>query len=420
MFNRHTSPQQKTVKKRLFYGYILVATAVGIQIIAWGLYNSYGVFFNQLLAEYGWPRETISGAFSLAQMVIGIGAIFLGSLNDRFGPRLLMTFGGMLAGLGYVLMSQVNSVWQLYFFLGIIGGIGLSGTDVVLLSTTARWFVKRRGIMSGVVKMGTGVGIMVVPVISAWLITLYGWRTTLIIMGTTLFILVVSGAQLLRRDPAQMKQHPDGEETGRSTNVPLNEAGLSLMQACYTRQFWMLCYAYFTVLFCTNTVIVHIAPYAVDLGLTATFAATILAIIGGSSIIGRLVMGIVSDRIGSRRTLLVCFIIFIVSFSWLQLVKGTWALSLFALVYGFSHGGFYAILSPAVAELFGIRSHGFILGIVIFIGSLGGAIGPIITGRIFDATARYQAAFLILLVLAVSGFMMILFSGSLKKESGQL
>ena len=169
---------KNTTRPRFFYGYILVSVAVVIQVIAWGLYNSYGVFFNQLLADFAWPRETISGAFSLAQMVIGVGAIFLGTLNDRYGPRLLMTIGGILAGLGYVLMSQVNSVWQLYLFYGVIVGIGLSGTDVILLSTTARWFIKRRGIMSGVVKMGTGIGIMLIPIITAGLIDSYAWRTS--------------------------------------------------------------------------------------------------------------------------------------------------------------------------------------------------------------------------------------------------
>jgi MFS family permease len=400
----------------LFYGYILVAAAFGIQIVAWGLFNSYGVFFTQFLTKFGWPRETISGAFSLGQVLIGIGAIFLGKLNDRFGPRLLMTFCGMLAGFGYALMSQINSVWQLYLFHGVIVGIGLSGTDVVLLSTTARWFVKRRGIMSGIVKIGTGVGILVIPIINTWLISLYEWRNTLIIIGSTLFILVVSCAQLLRRDPSQMKLLPDGEEPGIGTDVPLIEAGLSLKQACYTRQFWMLCYAYFTVLLCTNTVIVHIAPYAVDLELSASFAATMLATIGGSSIVGRLGMGIVNDIIGSKRALLVCFVILIVSFSWLQLSRGTWSLFLFTLVYGFSHGGFYAILSPTVAEFFGTRSHGLLLGIVIFIGSLGGAIGPVIAGRIFDTTLSYQTAFLMLLILATSGFILTILSGSVERR----
>ena len=151
-------------KPVLFYGYTLVAIAVGIQIIAWGTYNSFGVFFNPLLAEFGWSRATLSGAASLSQMMVGFGAVLFGNLNDRFGPRLLVAGGGILAGLGYFLMSTTNSVWQLYLYYGVIAGIGLSGIDIILLSTTARWFIKRRGMMSGIVKMGTGIGILVMPI----------------------------------------------------------------------------------------------------------------------------------------------------------------------------------------------------------------------------------------------------------------
>ncbi len=426
MFNIRKSRTPKASKPQFFYGYIVVAAAVIIQIIAWGLYNSYGVFFNQLLTDFNWPRETISGAFSLAQIVIGIGAIFLGILNDRFSPRLLMTFCGLLAGLGFALMSQIHSVWQLYAFEGIIAGLGLSGTDVVLLSTTARWFVKRRGTMSGIVKMGTGLGIMLVPIISERLISSYGWRNTLIIMGTTLFILVTSGAQLLRRDPTQMKLLPDGAKTPVTDfplpepGLPVREAGLSLVEAGHTRSFWMLCGAYFSVLFITNTTIVHIAPYAVDLELGASFGAALVSVIGGASIAGRLTMGTFSDRTGSKRALLVCFFIFIIAFTWLQPAKASWALIIFTLAYGFAHGGFYAIMSPVVAEFFGTHSHGTILGVVIFLGSVGGAIGPILTGRIFDNSASYQAAFLILLGLAAAGFVMVLFSGPAKKPPEDL
>lgn len=416
MPNIHTSRPLKTGKP-IFYGYVIIGAAVCIQIISWGLFNSYGVYFNRILVEFNWPRETISGAFALSQMVIGIGAIFLGSLNDRFGPRLLMTCGGIMAGLGYVLMSQVHSVWQLYLFKGVIAGIGLSGTDVVLLSTVARWFVKRRGIMSGIVKTGTGIGIMVMPIISAWLISLHEWRNTLIILGTTLFIVVVASAQLLRRDPARMNQFPDGAEKALTGVLSVSEAGLTFLQAVCSRRFWMLCGAYFAILFSTNTMIVHVAPFAVDLKLSASFAAAMVSAIGGASIAGRLTMGFVSDRIGSRRALLTCFIIFVAAFSWLQLVKSSWSLILFTLVYGFAHGGFYAIISPVVAEFFGTRSHGSILGVVICIASVGGAIGPILTGRIFDKLASYQLAFLILLVLASLGLVMTLLSGPLKKQA---
>jgi MFS family permease len=404
-------------KPRIFYGYILVATGFVIQILAWGIYNSYGVFFNPLLDKFSWSRATISGASSLAQMVVGIGAIAFGHLNDRLGPRMLIAFGGILAGLGYFLMSQINDVWQLYLFYGLMVGFGLSGTDVMLLSTTARWFIKRRGMMSGIVKMGTGVGITVMPLLSAWLISSHGWRTAFGVLGIALAIVMVLGAQLLRRDPARMGQLPDGERTGESTNLYLPESGLTLTQAVQTRRFWMLCSAFFTVLFCTMTVIVHFARHMVDLGFSMSFGATMLSVIGGASIVGRLVMGITGDRIGSKRALLICFAVFTASFVWLQLARDIWALSVFALTYGFCHGGFYALISPTVAEFFGTRSHGAIFGIVIFVGSVGGAIGPLITGYIFDITESYHVAFILLLALSTAGLVSILFSGAARRGS---
>lgn len=409
--------QQQNDRPRVFYGYILVATAFVIQILAWGIYNSYGIFFKPLLGEFGWSRATISGAASVSQIVMGFGAIALGKLNDRFSPRILIVFCGILAGLGYFLMSQINNIWQLYLFHGLIVGIGVSGTDVILLSTTARWFIKRRGMMSGIVKIGTGVGIMIMPLVASWLISSHGWRTSFEVIGIALFIAMVLGAQLLRRDPAQMGQLPDGEETGHRVNLQLHEAGLSLGQAVRTMRFWMLCPAFLTVLFCTFTTIVHFAPYVVDLGFSVSTGAAMVSAIGGASIIGRLVMGITGDRIGSKRALLICFIILTASFSWLQVAREIWALSIFTIVYGFSHGGFYALISPTVAEFFGTRSHGLIFGVVIFSGSVGGAIGPLVTGHIFDITASYHMAFLLLLVLAIAGFILILFSGTVQHGS---
>ena len=378
------------------------------------MFNAYGVFFSPLLAEFGWSRAIVAGALSLSQMLIGIGAIFLGNMNDRFGPRMLMTSCGILAGLGYFLMSQINSIWQIYLFHGVIVGIGLSGTDVVLLSTTARWFIKRRGVMSGIVKMGTGTGIMIMPLLVAWLISDYGWRSTYIIMGTALFIFVISGAQLLRRDPAQMRLLPYGEATGYSAKARPVETGLNLGQARRTRRFWLLCLAYLTIFFCTLSIIVHIATYVHDIGLPASFGAIIVSVIGGASIIGRLIMGITADKIGSKGALLVCFAILVAAFSWLQLAGSLWALFLFALVYGFCHGGFYVLTSTTVAEFFGTRSHGLILGIVIFSGSVGGSLGPMVTGHIFDITASYQVAFLVLLALAIIGLILLFFSGSVE------
>jgi MFS family permease len=406
----------QTRSPKLFYGYIIVAAAFLIQIVAWGFYNVYGVFFNPILAEFGWSRAIISASSALSQIMAGIGATTLGNLNDRFGPRVLMTICGFTLGLGFFLLSQVHSIWQLYLFGGAIVGLGVSGTDVILLSTTARWFVRRRGMMSGIVKMGTGVGTMVAPLIVAWLIQGYGWRDAYVVVGIIIVVVVVSCTQLLRRTPAHVGQLPDGEIQGNIPIIPLEEKGLSLGQAMHTRRFWFLCAAWPMVLFCTFAVLIHIPPHVVDLGFSESFGATMIAIVGGASIAGRFVMGTAGDRIGYKRALIINFAVLTAAFTWLLMARQIWSLSLFALIYGFCHGGFYALYSPAIAEFFGTRSHGTLLGILILSGSIGGFLGPIITGYVFDTTGSYQNAFLLLVLLALVGMILMLLAGKISRK----
>ena len=382
-----------------------------IQILTWGIYNSYGVFFSALEDEFAWSRAAIAGAASLSQLLVGVGAIFLGRFNDRFGPRVLMVYVGVMVGVGYFLMSQASTIWMLYLFQGFIVGIGISGTDVILLSTTARWFVRRRGLMSGIVKMGTGVGFLVAPLTITWMITDYGWRTAYGTVGITLFAVIILTAQLLRRDPARMGLLPDGDRVQKPEDIDVTESGLMLREAARMRQFWMLCLTFFSVFFCTFSVIVHFAPSVVDLGQTTTVSAVMISIIGGASIGGRFIMGVANDKMGSWRATVACIIIFTASFTWLQAAREPWALGLFAAVYGFCHGGFYTLISPLVAEFFGMKSHGTILGIIVFCGAIGGSLGPLIIGSLYDVVGNYRVSFLVLLGLAAVATLAILAAG---------
>jgi MFS family permease len=153
---------------------------------------------------------------------------------------------------------------------------------------------------------------------------------------------------------------------------------------------------------------VHVAPHGVDTGLSVGQAAGIVSAIGGVSILGRLTMGAAGDRMGTRRAVIICFVVLLTALSWLQFAGETWMLYVFAPVYGFAHGGFFAILSPLVAEMFGIRSHASNLGMLFFIGMTGGAIGPIITGRLYDATQTYHIAFMVMLAAGAAGFVLAL------------
>jgi MFS family permease len=396
-------------KHTYHYGYVITAACFGIQAIGIGTYVSYGVFFNSLASEFGWSRASISGASSLAFFLMGLFGIFAGRLNDKIGPRNVMSVTGFLFGLGHLFMSRVGTVWQLYLFYGIIIGIGLSSVDVIALSTTARWFVKKRGVMTGIVKIGTGAGQFIIPLIASILITSFGWRTSYFIIGTGVLLSLIAIAQLLRRDPSQILTLPNCDND-ISVRQPARAGGegLTLGEAAHTRQFWTICTVNLSIVFCFLTIMVHIVPHAQDIKISPTIAATVLSTIGGVSMAGRFITGIAIDRIGSKKAMILCFTLLMAGLLWLQIANELWMLYVFAIIYGIAHGGYFTTMSPIVAEFFGLNAHGVLFGIVAFSGTIGGAIGPILAGYIFDITAGYSLAFWLCTLMSASGLLLLL------------
>jgi MFS family permease len=395
-------------RSSFFYGSYIIAACAGIQAIGIGTYIAFGVFFKPLLAEFTWSRAMLSGAHSLAFLIAGSLGILVGRLVDRFGPRFLMTAAGLLFGSSLLLFSTIQAPWQLYLFYSLLFGMGLSAMDVIALNTTARWFVRRRGAMTGIVKMGTGFGQMLIPFLANVLIAGLGWRQAYAIIGGMGMMLLVLIAQVLRHDPSHMGLLPDNSRT-ETSGSGYAEIELSLRKVMRGRAFWMIFFANLSACFCLMSIIVHIVPHAIDMGISPKASATILSTIGGASIVGRFSIGRAIDRIGNRRSMILCFVFLILMLLWLQLSNQLWMFYLFAVVYGFAHGGLFTVISPIVAEYFGIRSHGFLFGVAAFAGTVGGFIGPIFAGSLFDITGSYGTAFWGYLVVAVIGLGLIFY-----------
>lgn len=396
-------------RNRVFYGYVVVAASVLILVVMHGTSASFGVFFSPLQTQFGWSRATISGATSLNFLLLGLFSTFAGRITDRYGPRFTLAAASIALCVGYLLLSRVQSAWQLYATYGIVVALGNSGGDMALLPTVARWFVRRRTLMSSVVKAGTGTGMFVIPLLAAWLIGTFDWRAAYAVLAVLVALVVFSISRLLKRDPSEIGEHAFGEDEDSASGKAAERPNLTFREVVHTPQFWVLCGAYFLVWYATQSAMIHIAPHGVDTGLSVSQSAGVVSAIGGVSIAGRLTMGVAGDRIGTRRAVIVCFAVLLAALSWLQFADAPWMLYVFAPLYGFAHGGFFAIISPLLADLFGTRSHASNLGMLFFIGMTGGAVGPIITGRLYDTSGTYHTAFLIILAAAFAGMILALF-----------
>jgi MFS family permease len=380
-----------------------------------GLMYSYGVFFKYLIADFGWSRAATSGVHSLFMVVHGGLAVGMGWLVDRVGPARVMAGCAFIAGLGLALTSQINTLWQLYVTYGIIFGIGQSAGYITTTATTARWFIKRRGLVLGIVTSGAGLGVLIIAPVAARLITAFGWSTAYLVLAAATWAIMIPSALLLRRDPAEKGLRPYGideavpaMDSGRRKETGPEEKGITLEAAIRYKPLWIVFAVFFLFNFCLQMVMVHLVNFATDMGIASLIAATFISIIGIGSFIGRLGMGTASDRIGANNALLICCIIMLSTLVFLIYAEELWAFYLFAIIFGFAYGGEVPQMPVLMGRFFGLRALAALVGVIVFGATVGGAIGAWVGGQIFDVTQSYQLAFTIAATASFIGIVLTL------------
>ena len=399
--------------RRFFYGYIVVVAAFFVWVMSRGFMQTFGVFYKPMLAEFGWARATLAGPRSVMSLVEGALGIIAGRLTDRFGPLKVVLIFGSFLGIAAILMSQVSNIWQIYIALGLLAGIGMGATGNPTMAVVARWFVKRRGLMSGLVQAGSGVGGMVLPPLMGWIIVNDGWRPAYIVLGIISLVLIIAFALCLTRDPREKGQLPYGYEEKIATEASSRQPGspaiqFSLGEAVRTQQFWMLLIILFGFGVCRSIVMVHIAAHATDLGYSLAIGATVLAIMGGVSIASRVGMGRLADAIGNRSAMIVGYLVAVASLLWILVTREIWGLYIFAVAFGFSWGALAVLRMPITAEVFGLSSLASILAGVDFGTHFGSSIGPWLGGFLFDLTGEYTLAFSFTAGIAFIGLILAL------------
>ncbi|MBN2061530.1 MAG: MFS transporter [Deltaproteobacteria bacterium] len=394
-------------KSKPFFGYIVAAAGFWIWFILYGAYCTFGVFFVPVSAEFGWSRADTSLALSLNGLISGLLSLIMGLLTDKLGPRIVVIFFGSFSGIAYLLLSHTTTLWQFILYHALFSSIGISTVSIPIMATVSRWFIKRRGLMSGIVQSGLSIGGFIILPVTGWIITGYGWRTAYVALGIfTLAGTALSGL-FLRRDPQSMGLFPDNARAksdpgNKKSAAELTPASLSVRQIFFTSQFWVLAGLYFSFGFCRSTFITHIAPHVQDLGFTLAQGANVLAIINLSSILGRIAMGRCGDVMGIRKAMMISYTATVVDILWGLYTRSLWGLYCYAVIFGFGWGAQAVLRFPATVEAFGLHSTGFIMGILgVFENVVAASVGIWIGGYIFDSVGNYWPIYWTGLVISI-------------------
>lgn len=391
---------------RLYYGWIIAAACFAITLTLGEAFYAFGVFVKPLEREFGWSRAVTTSAYTAMLLGYAPASYLSGRLADRYGPKVVVSIGGALTGAGFLLASRVGSVLQFQIMMALVG-LGAGATWVVPAATVQRWFVRRRGMMLGVMGAGVGLGATIFVPLTNWFVASYSWRTAFVLVGGLYMAIILLAASLLVHSPERKGLLPYGASNPVISGAIPVSAGFTARQAMATRAFLLLLLAVIIAQVPTQVMIVHFVPFAIEVGIPAAVAATAMGLMGGFSLPGRLAGGAVADRIGFGRALALANIgmgVMVLALLWI-----TTSVPLFLFVFLFSL--FHGARNPAqwgiFGHYFGTRSLGEILGLVQGISTVVGAVGPLLAGAIFDATGSYDAAFLLVSGLFVGGGVLV-------------
>jgi len=384
---------------RIFYGWVVVGAAFAVLFVAYGIQFTFGVFMHFIAADTGWSRGNLSAPYSLYVFIYSVLGFATGRLTDRYGPRRVITIGACLLGAGVILMGRAHALWQFYLALGVLAACGMSAAYVPCNATVVRWFTRRRGLAISITASGSSLGVFAFPPLATWLITLCGWRRAYLILGAFGLVAIAAFARLILRDPERMGLLPDGAPNENAAGNETSTAPLAsaeewtLEEAKGTRAFWLLI-AIFTMTWLVVFVpMVHIVPFANDLGIPEFRAAMTISVIGLAGFGGRLSAGPVSDRIGRLLTLGIFLLLQALSFVGFTLSRELLSLYAAAAFFGLSYGGVTSLFPALVGDFFGRLWVGAIIGFMFAFAGSPAAFGPLIAGYIYDFTGSYRIAF---------------------------
>ena len=371
----------------LSYRWVIVAAGALMSCVAIGTMFSLAIFLEPMAIDTGWSRAGISSAMTLNFLVMGLGGFAWGALSDRFGARIVVTIGAVLLGLALVLASRTGSLLTFQVTYGVLVGLAASAFFAPMIALTSGWFDTNRSLAVSLVSAGMGVAPMTISPFARWLISAYDWRTAMFDIGITAWVLLLPAVLLVRQPPK-----PAVADIG---SAPVAEgAGLTVGQALRSPQFIVLGLTFFACCAAHSGPIFHMVSYAMLCGVAPMAAVSIYSVEGLAGLVGRLLYGVLADRLGVKPVLIAGLAIQAIVIAAYLSISQLGQFYMLAVIFGATYGGVMPLYAVLAREYFGQRILGTVFGAATMLSSLGMALGPLAGGMVFDAYANYSWLFI--------------------------
>lgn len=403
-----TAPPATPVPRR-FYGWIILIACFLTTMMASGTMMAFGVFINPLVDDMGWSHSALSFTYALSAIVSGVGVLAIGSYMHIFSLRLIFVGGALVHGFGIYMTSTANSIESFYLWYGFVAALGRSTFFISTTTLVTRWFEQRRGMAMGLMMAGNGIGPFVFSPVVTWLIVRWDWRTAFVSVSFVMTGVLVLAYLLMRNHPHEMGQRPYGasDEPVAPPKLPAtpqpatptasNEPSVSSLWGRVLRHegFWTLSMINFFCCVCHSIPLVHTVGFALSSGLSAFAASWVLAIMGLTSVVGRIFWGFFADRHGARLTLMVTLFMQGAFMLWLVNTQDPIIFFLYAVVWGFGYGGVGTQYGVVARELYGTRLFGPGYSGQNCFAMVGMAVGGFLGGYLFEVSHTYVSAWLV-------------------------
>jgi OFA family oxalate/formate antiporter-like MFS transporter len=409
---------------RAHYAWVIVAAAFSMMVISGGMISALGVFVKPIAVELGASRGAVSLAYSIHMLSFGAACFLFGIFADRTGIRRLAFFGGTVYGLSLILTARSRHLWHLYLTYGLLASTGSGALWGPFAPLIARWFQSRRGLALGIVYSGVGIGTLLMLPLAAWIIGRSEWRTALLAFGVAALAVNTAASFFLADRPSDRDLTPYGAMTVGDRLAPQDGDGSDRIwtwQAAFgTWQLWALVATFFLCCVSHSILMLHMVPHATDQRIPSGTAATVLGLTGAFTVVGRIGLGGLADTKGGKYVLLIALAAQTAMAPWLLATTETWALVVFAVLFGVGYGGGFPAYPVISRQYFGMTSLGAIFGLQLAGSMAGMALGGYLGGVLHDLTGSYTSAFLVSLAAGLASIVLAACLCQPKRFPGQV